>query len=84
MDGHYEGRIIFLLGRFVFVVVVGAFLSICTPQAQKVGGFVLKTSHILLSTMHSNGTRNLLIQLYMYMYMYKYFQVPVPVLELAY
>ena len=31
MDGHYEGPIIFLLGRFVFVVVVGAFLSICTP-----------------------------------------------------
>ena len=44
MDGHYEGRIIFLLGRFVFVVVVGAFLSICTPQAQKVGGFGLKRS----------------------------------------
>ena len=35
MDGHYEGPIIFLLGRFVFVVMVGAFLSICTPHAQK-------------------------------------------------
>ena len=46
MDGHYEGRIIFLLGRFVFVVVVGAFLSICTPQAQKVGTIDLKRSHI--------------------------------------
>ena len=44
MDGHYEGRIIFLLGRFVFVVVVGAFLSICTPQAQKVGLVDLKRS----------------------------------------
>ena len=44
MDGHYEGPIIFLLGRFVFVVVVGAFLSICTPQAQKVRGFGLKRS----------------------------------------
>ena len=45
MDGHYEGPIIFLLGRFVFVVVVGAFLSICTPQAQKVGLIDLKRSH---------------------------------------
>ena len=44
MDGHYEGPIIFLLGRFVFVVVVGAFLSICTPQAQKVGTIDLKRS----------------------------------------
>ena len=47
MDGHYEGRIIFLLGRFVFVVVVGAFLSICTPQAQKVGTIDLKRSHYM-------------------------------------
>ena len=49
MDGHYEGRIIFLLGRFVFVVVVGAFLSICTPQAQKVGTIDLKRSHYTAS-----------------------------------
>ena len=48
MDGHYEGPIIFLLGRFVFVVVVGAFLSICTPQAQKVGTIDLKRSQYQL------------------------------------
>ena len=44
MDGHYGEGIIFLLGRFVFVVMVGAFLYFCTPQAQKVGYIDLKRS----------------------------------------
>ena len=44
MDGHFQGRIIFLLGRFVFVVMLRAFLFIFTPQAQKVRGFDLKRS----------------------------------------
>ena len=44
MDGHFQGRIIFLLGRFVFVVMLRAFLFIFTPQAQKVGTIDLKRS----------------------------------------
>ena len=54
MDGHFQGPKIFLLGRFVFVVILRAFLFIFTPQAQKVGGFDLKRSLYSL-LLHGTG-----------------------------
>ena len=40
MDGHFQGPKICFLGRFVFVVMLRAFLFIFTPQAQKVRGSI--------------------------------------------
>ena len=42
MDGHFQGPKIFVFERFVFVVILRAFLFIFTPQAQKVGTIDLK------------------------------------------